>query len=170
MMSIVNWVDAAMAALDSHVDVDHESIPLDRLLGSNYEPAQSVVVARELLDEFIIAYRGRHAELMARLVIPLAVSNELSASPPDLSDLQNAISPFEPPSLYLSRRNYALRPSNNEEYNLPLRNGWPSGGGFLMYRYSCYRDPLAIANRWDYYRALWIEHYPIELRPPTDAT
>jgi hypothetical protein len=160
MMPIANWVDEAIVVLDSSVDVDHESIALDRLLAGEYQPVHSVTEARRLFDQLVAAYRIRSADLMARLVIPLVVSTDLSPSPPDLEDLQNAMSPFEPPSFYLSKRNYALRPSDNEEYNLPLGIELRSHGEFLVRRYSCYRDPLAITNRWDYYRVLWIEHYP----------
>jgi hypothetical protein len=166
---VEEWISSACRLLDGRPTQEHESVPLDRLLGDAFQPASSVATALSCLQRAVEIYAPRSDEFMVRLVVPLTVSPELALEPPSFGDLQTAASEFEPPSLYLSRRSFALRPSDFEEYRLPLV-GPPaadSDRGGIMTAYSCYRDRMARERGWDYYRVIWIEHYPSALMPGT---
>jgi hypothetical protein len=164
-----DWINGACRVLDGKAAPEHESIALDRLLGDEFQPAESVVLGYSCLRRATPTYLPWSEEFMLRLVVPLTVSPDLALEAPDLADLQSSASEFEPPSLYISRRSFALRPSNFDEYRLPLTNQVSVDGdsGRFTITYSCYRDQTARLRGWDYYRVIWVDHYPQRRMPNT---
>jgi hypothetical protein len=165
---VEEWISSACRLLDSRPAQQYESVHLDRLLGDAFQPARAVATAIACLQRAVESYAPRSDEFMVRLIVPLIESSELAIEPPALNDLQAAANEFEPPSLYLSRRSFALWPSDFEEYRLPLAGYLQADGNHLglVITYSCYRDPITRERDWGYYRAIWIEHYPPALLLP----
>jgi hypothetical protein len=153
------WFEIAIARLGEEPARQHESTALDHLLKGSYRRDQAVVKAQACYKELVAVTEPRAQDFMARIVFPLAVSQGVEINPPRLSDLQDALSEFEPPSLYLSRRSYCQRPSDFEEYRLPLALPANFDVEDTVASYSCYRDQVARDRGWEYYRAIWFEHY-----------
>lgn len=158
------WAARASASLIETPSSKHESIPIDRLLGDAYERDHSVALGHECFRSLLDATQSVSDALMARIVFPLPVSVALEINPPQLADLQGAMSEFEPPSIYLCHRTIVQYVSDFEEYRLPVeQTDHLIKGGLVGAYYTCYRDRQAREKGWEYYRTVWFEHYTEEL-------
>jgi hypothetical protein len=155
-----DWVAAATQRLDAMQSSENESIPLDRMLGDSSDRDRAVADATIVYLALIELNSTRTAELMPRLVFVLHQSDHLSVDPPELSTLQTGLSEYEPPSVYLTKRNHLLGFEWFEEYRMPYWSEQPlqHAPGVAAY-YSCYRDRLAYESGWEYSRAVWFEHH-----------
>jgi hypothetical protein len=164
MMLASEWAARAATSLIATPSRKYESIPIDRLLGDAYHRDHSVAMGHECYSSLLDATQSVSDALMARIVFPLPVSAALEINPPQLADLQGAMSEFEPPSTYLCHRTFVQYVSDFEEYRVPLeQTNYVSQHGLVMAHYTCYRDRQAREQGWEYYRAVWFEHYSEEL-------
>lgn len=158
------WAARAATSLIETPSRKYESIPIDRLLGDAYQRDRSVALGHECYSSLLDATQPVSNALMARIVFPLPVSFALEIKPPELADLQGAMSEFEPPSIYLCHRTFVQYVSDFEEYRVPVeQTDHLIQGGLVDAYYTCYRDHQAREKGWEYYRAVWFEHYTEEL-------
>ena len=158
------WAARASTSLIETPSRKYESIPIDRLLGDAYQRDRSVALGHECYRSLLDATQSVSDALMARIVFPLPVSAALEINPPQLADLQGAMSEFEPPSIYLCHRTFVQYVSDFEEYRVPVEQAkHVIQGGLVGAYYTCYRDRQAGDKGWEYYRAVWFEHYTEEL-------
>lgn len=161
---ISEWAARASTSLIATPSRKHESIPIDRLLGDAYQRDRSVALGHECYSSLLDATQSVSDALMARIVFPLPVSVALEINPPQLTNLQGAMSEFEPPSIYLCHRTLVQYMSDFEEYRLPVeQTDHVTQVGLVCAYYTCYRDRHARDKGWEYYRAVWIEHYTEDL-------
>lgn len=136
------------------------SVPLVSLLGEGYVSPWNLESALVTYHDAILAYADESERFMAALVVPLSVVGELEPTPPQPESLDLDLA--QPPALYLfDRRFFGGRFNDFEEYRVPVP---PSvrdvPHGKVHAYYTCYRDPVARVNNWEYSRAIWHQHFP----------
>jgi len=164
VMAVSEWAARASASLIEAPSRKFESIPVDRLLADAYQRDQVVALGHECYSLLLYATQSVSDLLMARIVFPLPVSRALEIEPPRLPDLQGKSTEFEPPSLYVCHRTFVQHLSDFEEYRVPVdQTIHVTQAGLVRAYYTCYRDRQARENGWEYYRAVWFEHYTAEI-------
>lgn len=149
------WIRAQLQALQ-RTDELFRSVALDDLLGAAYAKPWQLDVALEAYREAVTACAPDADRFMAALVVPLTSSETLEPGIPDSMELHED----QPPALYLFDRHFFMGFNDFEEYRVPvpaLVEDMPDGR--VCAYYTCYRDPMARVNDWEYARALWHQHF-----------
>jgi hypothetical protein len=129
---------------------------------------QSKLLLDRSYDAFASLTRqlGRNAEhLMAVLTLPLRESEEPGLPPPGPDQIGDELS-ATPPTIYLVNRDWFRFMNPQEIHRAPLR--WPpiheqTSEAIVTYRVS--RSLTGVVNKWEFDRAIEIEHYPPSLIP-----
>ena len=155
--AVTGWIRQQRAS----ARVDHlvRSIGMDFLLGESYSTPWDVGSALTALIGAIDECGEASGQFMVALVIPLVPSAELLTAPFDYASPD--VHEVEPPALYLlDRRFFAAQFNDFEEYRIPVAAVCPPvDHGYVQAYYSCFRDPQARSNDWEYSRALWYQHF-----------
>jgi hypothetical protein len=137
----------------------YASAPLDRLLGDRYTPPWDVDGALERFARVLQFPESRDRRLMIALVIPLMSSPTLDIAPRLIGDLD--LDDLQPPTLYIFERAFfGIQFNDFEEYRVPIAAPSLDVEGQLGCYYTCFRDPVARQNGWEYARAVWLQHFP----------
>lgn len=157
MIDLVKWTEAAILRLDSEPEVfvvsDHIGASLSGLRAGSEIDLSAV---DDVLRAAQSVTRKRRGAFIAELAIPLTGAPTIDAAEPGLDALLSLRDMFEPPSLYVWKRLTTKSRVNFEAYKVPVTLPVTSGMASSYYAYfSCFRDQLALRNKWDLTRTLW---------------
>jgi hypothetical protein len=156
-----HWAASEVQALTDNATNFHSSVPLDRLLGASFVQPWDLGAAFRCYSVLVDTIIEERHSFMAALVVPLTTADQLSVPGPEIDSISAEVSPYEPPSLYLFKREFFQLVNRFEEYRRPLRQEIlePLSGTVHAF-YTCYRAEIAQERAWEYSRAVWFKHFP----------
>jgi hypothetical protein len=156
---VANWIDEQLSTSEGRDGEELvRSIAMDFLLGESYIPPWDQGRALRAFQFAITSYMPACRSHMAALVLPLTPSTSLETSLP-VGELD--LHEVEPPQIYLfDRRFFGSQPNDFQEFRTPITvPSLPVTHGQVHAYYTCFRDPLAVANGWEFSRAVWYQHF-----------
>lgn len=153
-----NWIEGALSQVEVSYSqsIDFDDLDLDDFSQFNQAHYASLVFLSAI--DHLVKIQKVH-QVMPSVVVPLGFSKELDYSfgfDRVAKNDQNSLS-----SLYLINRDRMSHLSRVEEFKKPIlfSNLRRSYSGEIYTYYRCFRSELDMNRGWEYFRAIYFEHY-----------